>query len=243
MVSIGDRLGGVVLLLAAVACTEKDSTTLPAESAGSGGSSLDAGASGAGGGGASAAGGSGGSGGSDMPEAGVARFQAVLDGEVVRLTALDPVWIEGCAGIGNPRLVQRSSDAGEAWTLLTDERPEGLNLQHGAHYLDGALQSDCSHSAGCDVGTCGTLEEIDDEYGRFQFRLVAREFVRTGELSAATCDVNEAGLGAEAGVDAGVRSVPAIESRAPTGPLGVRLVYYRDSRCQTPAITTDIAVE
>jgi len=177
-----------------------------------------------------------------MPEAGVARFQAVLEGEVVRLTALDPVWVYGC-NFANPRLVQRSGDAGDAWTLLTDERPDDFNLNHGAHYLDGSFQSDCWQSAACDVGGCGTLEEVEDEFGQWQFRLIAREFVRTGELVAATCDVNEAGLGAEAGVDAGVRTIPAIESRAPTGPLGVRLVYYRDSRCQTGAITTDIAVE
>lgn len=178
-----------------------------------------------------------------MPEAGVARFQAVLQGNVVKLTALDPVWIQACTGEPNPRLVQRSSDAGEAWTLLTDERPDGLNLHHDAHYLDGSFRSDCGQSVGCDVGGCDTLEEVEEGFGPLQFRLVAREFVRTGELSAATCDVNEAGLGAEAGVDAGIRTVPAIETRAPTGALGVRLVYYRDSRCQTPEITTDIAVE
>ena len=239
MVPTRYMLGGLVLLTSAVACTEKDSTSFPVVAGSGGSSSEDAGLSGAGGSGsggdASAAGGSGGSSGSDTPEAGVARFQAVLDGEVVRLTALDPVWMLTC-NFENPRVVQRSGDSGDAWTLVTDERPDGFNFQQEAHYLDGVYQSDCSLSLGCDVGGCVDLAEGVEEFGS---RVVAREFVQVGELPAAICD----GDPADGGVDAGVRTVPAIESRAPTGALGVRLVYYRDDRCRTEPITTDVAVE
>jgi hypothetical protein len=233
---------GAVLLMGAAACTQKDVTEVDTRAkGGSGGASLDAGTSGTSGSGGdpAGAGGSGGSNDVDMPEAGTARFTAVLDGERVRLTALDPVWVYGCEDL-NPRLAQR---AGDSWTLLRDERPEGLNLHHAAHYLDGAYQSDCNLSLGCDVGGCASFVEFLEDFGLFQARLTAREYVQVGLLEAPACYPDDAGANLDAGGDAGHRSVPAIESRAPAGPLAVRLRYFRDSSCRTEAITTDIAVE
>ncbi len=236
------KMSAAVLLVGAAACTEKDVTEVAIRATGgSGGSSLDAGTSGTSGSGGSPAG-AGGSRGStdvDLPEAGTERFRAVLDGERVRLTALDPVWVSQCDD-PNPRLAQR---AGDAWTLLRDERPEGFNLHHAAHYLDGSYQSDCVFLLACDVGGCRSIADFEEDVGVFQSRMIAREYLQVGQLDAPTCDREDAGVDLDAGGDAGRRSVPAIESRAPDGPLAVRLRYFRDSSCRTEAITTDIAVE
>lgn len=226
------------VLISAAACTTKDSTTVdPIALGGSGGSPLDAGASGSGGS-PTDAGGSGGTMDSDA-DAAPPRFRAVLEGQRVVFTPLDPVWINTC-NEPNPRIAQRS---GDSWTLLDDDRPEGTNLHHGAHYLDGEYQSDCRLSLGCDVGGCRAYADAVEDQGRFQFRLVAREFVQVGEQPAPTCDTEDAGIALDAGGDAGLRAVPVIESRAPTGPLAVRLRYFRDSQCQTEELTVDVEVE
>ena len=237
---------GTVPLMGVAACTRDDMTKVDASvnggsvdasvNGGTGGFSLDAGATGNGGY-AAGAGGSGGSLDIDMPEAGPTRFLAVLDGERVRLTALDPVWLFQCDE-PNPRLARR---LGDTWTLLRDERAEGFNLHHAAHYLDGEYQSDCALSLGCDVGGCTSLADFEQDVGPLQSRLIAREYVQVGQLEAPSCDQEDA-ANLDAG-DAGRRSVPAIESSAPDGLLAVRFQYFRDSRCQTGAITTDIEVE
>jgi hypothetical protein len=67
--------------------------------------------------------------------------------------------------------------------------------------------------------------------------------VQVGQSGAPLCGLEDAGIPLDAGLDAGVRLVPNIETRAATGPLGVRIRYHRDSHCETEAITTDIAVE
>ena len=69
-----------------------------------------------------------------------------------------------------------------------------------------------------------------------------------GERQALTCDALDAGSpldagSLDAGPDAGLRVVPEIESRAPTGPLIVRLAYYLDRQCNTAPLTTDVVVE
>ncbi len=233
---------GCVVLLVAAACTEKDTTGFPVVTAGSGGSASSVGGSsgsGGNGGGAGTTAGSGGSMDGGAPDAGAPRLRAVLEGQEVKLTALDPIWLRHC-DMENPRLVQRANDA---WTLLVDDRPDGTNLQQDAHYLDGAYHSACRLSAGCDVAGCAPLSEFEEDYGQFQFRLTAREYVQTGEQRAPTCEQGDAGFDADGGSDAGGRSVPAIESRAPAGPLGVRLVYYLDSACQTQPVSVDIPVE
>lgn len=233
------RVAAAVLLMGVAACTQEDRTQVyVGANGGSGGSSLDPGLSGSGGE-AAGLGGSGGSIDADVPEAGAARFQAVLDGERVRLTALDPVWLSLC-NEPNPRLAHQT---GDTWTILRDERPDGFNLQHAAHFLDGAYQSDCRLSLGCDVGGCTSLEDFEQDVGVFQSRMIAREYVQVGQLDAPSCDREDAGVNLDAGDDAGRRSVPAIESRAAEAPLVVRFRYFRDNRCETGAITTDIAVE
>jgi hypothetical protein len=230
--------------ISAAACTTKDSTDVdPSALGGSGGSPLDSGAAG-GGGNPTDAGGAGGSMDADVPDADVPdaalpRFQAVLEGLSVAFTPLDPVWINTC-NEPNPRIAQRS---GDSWTLLEDDRPENLNLQHEAHYLDGDYQSECRLSLGCDVGGCRSFADALEDELLFQSHLVAREFVQVGELPAPTCETEDAGIALDAGDDAGLRSIPAIESRAPTGPLALRLRYFRDSQCQTEELTAYVEVE
>jgi hypothetical protein len=174
-----------------------------------------------------------------MPEAGTERFQAVLTGERVLLTTSDSVWLTTCDE-PNPRLAQRT---GDSWTLLRDERPPESNLLQAAHYLDGSYQSDCRLSLGCDVGGCTPFAEFYEDAWYFQARMTAREYVQVGQLGAPSCDQEDAGVPLDAGGDAGGRLVPNIESRAPSGPLAVRLRYFRDDHCATGAITTDILVE
>lgn len=228
-----------VLLLVSAACTQRDSTHVDmvdvVVSGGTGGTpgSVDSGDAGQ----LAGSGGAGGSTGVDMSDAGLARFRATLAGETVSLVALDPVWLERCQR--NPQLVQRS---GDAWVLLRDERPEAFNLNHAAHYLDGAYHSDCRLSLGCDVGGCEAFpksEPFDSDYAP----LIAREYVEVGQIGAPTCEGEDAGINVDAGSDAGVRLIPSIESRAASGPLGVRVRYYRDSGCGTEAITAEIPVE
>jgi hypothetical protein len=84
-------------------------------------------------------------------------------------------------------------------------------------------------------------------YNNYRRPLIAREYVQVGQSGAPICAIEDAGIaldaGSDAGSDAGLRLVPNIESRAPSGPRGVRVRYYRDSDCRTEAITTEIAVE
>ena len=177
----------------------------------------------------------------DPPDSGLVRFSATLQGEVVRLTASEPVWISGCQR--NPVVVQRVSDA---WVLLQDDRPDANNLLYAAHYLDGTYHSACNASLGCDVGGCQALSVDADPFDSYA-PLIAREYVQVGQFGAPICGLEDAGIALEeigdAGSDAGVRRVPNIESRAPSNPLGVRVRYYRDRFCATGAITTEVAVE
>jgi hypothetical protein len=163
-----------------------------------------------------------------------------LEGDTVNLKALDHVWLERCER--NPQLVQRS---GDAWVLLRDERPEAFNLNLAAHYLDGTLNSDCHLSLGCDVGGCEEFPAGDPS--DFYAPLIAREYIEVGKLSAPSCEradrEGDAGEDSDASRDAGMQLIPSIESREPTGALGVRIRYYRDSECRTEPLTVEIAVE
>jgi hypothetical protein len=234
------------LALAVAACSEYERVE-PSAHAGTGGSS--SGASGMGGGGQAGSmggggqagsmgdsAGSGGSGGSELPDAGVARFSAELAGDTVQVTTEDDIYVVHCAG--GVQLVRRE---GGAWVPLRDDRPEGHNLHHAAHYLDGDYQSDCRQSLGCDVLACSaSLESRDPLEER---RLIAREYVQVGQASAPSCAELDAGLDPDASSDAASRQVPAIESRVPEGELGVRIQYYWDSGCQTGAVVTVVPIE
>jgi hypothetical protein len=235
------------VLMSGVACSDDVAPdTIP--NGGTGGASSGAGGTGGSGGqpggtggsgGSSGSSGSGGSGGSDMPDGGLAQFTAALEGNEVRLTTSDPVWVQTCAP--SPRLVQQ---VGGVWTPLQDDRPPASNLLIGAHYLDGSLQPACRLSLGCDVGGCDAFPLAPEPYVTFYNRLVAREFVQVGQASAPTCDALDAGIPADAGSDAGVRLVPDIESRAPAGPIGVEIHYWRDSQCsEGNDVTTVVPVE
>jgi hypothetical protein len=180
-------------------------------------------------------------------DAGLARFRATLEGDVVNVVALDRVWLEGCQT--NPQLVQK---LGDSWVPLRDERPEAFNLHHAAHYLDGTLYSDCYLSLGCDVASCQAFPEealSEDQLSDLYAPLIAREYIEVAQLGAPSCERQgrdshmDAGGDAGAGSDAGVRLIPSLDSRVPSGPLGVRIRYYRDSGCRTEALTTEIAVE
>lgn len=217
-------LNASILLAVLGACAGKDTTDLGGN-AGSG----NAGASGAGG--AEAA-----------PNA--PRFRAVVTGNEVKLTALDPVWIESCED--NPRLIQK---LGDTWTLLRDERPQAINLQNSAHYLDGILDPACDLGEGCDILGCEDLTKRS-----VPFRAPAREYVSVGQRLAPACGVSDSEAsgpldagsdsGADSGTsDAGGRLVPNIESRAPSGALGVRIRYYADSECRTSPTTLDVPIE
>jgi hypothetical protein len=222
---LGSRsLSASILVAMLGACAGEDTTDLsrPA-SAGSAGAS--------GGGGAE---------GSPRPP----RFQAVLSGSEVTLTALDPVWIESCEE--NPRLVQK---VGDTWSPLRDERPQAVNLLQSAHYLDGVLDPACDRSEGCDVLACVNLA---DRGAPFVAR--AREYVSVGQRRAPACGADAAAIPSDAGSDSGAdagtsdagaggRWVPNIESRAPTGPLGVRIRYYPDSGCKLSPTTVEVPVE
>src|SRR6185295_8560616 len=160
------RRRALALLALVAACNDRDPTQLDpsvvgggAGAAGSSGGSGVAGSSGASGAagmsGASGAAGQGGQGGFGAdPDAGTARFSAILEGDHVNLTALDPVWVEACGG--SVRMLQRVNDS---WELLRDDRPPDLNQQLAAHYLDGNYESACSSSLGCDVAYCYSLTQ------------------------------------------------------------------------------------
>jgi hypothetical protein len=238
------RVVVVLLLLAAVACTRDDSGGPgPVANGGGGGSASVAGAGGRAGdaGSAGEPSGAGGSAGSmplGLADAGAARFRASLQGQTVSVEALDDVWIALCN-----RDLQLVEQLDGSWTPLRDDRPEASNLQHAAHYLDGAFHSDCRLSLGCDVSYCVPFSEVPWDSEWDQAPLIAREYVQVGSVAGPSCDALDAGVDADAGSDAGVRRVPAIESRVPTHPLGVRVRYHSDSRCQTDPITTHVAVE
>jgi hypothetical protein len=227
---LGSRwLNASILVAVLGACAGEDTTHL-----GSPASAGNAGASGAGGA-------------EGSPRA--PRFQAVLSGSEVKLTALDPVWIESCEE--NPRLVQK---VGDTWTPLHDERPQAFNLLQSAHYLDGFLDPACNLSEGCDVLACVNLA---DRSAPFVAR--AREYVSVGQRRAPACGADDSGsfaaaipsdAGSDSGADSGTsdagaggRWVPNIESRAPTGPLGVRIRYYPDSECKLSPTTVEVPVE
>jgi hypothetical protein len=234
------------LLMGAVACFEHDAPDTITDG-GTGGSSSGAGGTGGGGGQPGGSGGSGGSsgtsgaGGSGLPDGGLAQFTAVREGNEVRLTTSDPVWIQAC--VQNPRIVRRANGV---WTPLRDDRPQGTNLEHDVHYLDGALQARaaCRQTLGCDVGGCEAFPEAPAALRNTYDRLTAREFVQVGQASAPTCDRLDAGIAPDASSDAGERQVPDIESRAPEGAIGVEIQYWRDSQCSTGSdITVVVPVE
>lgn len=227
------RYASAILLLGGAACSDDDTPDTSTDG-GTGGSSSGAGGTGGtagqpggtGGGGSSGASGAGGSG---VPDGGLAQFTAVLEGNQVRLTTGDAVWIQGC--LRNPRIVHQLEGV---WTPLRDDRPEGTNLERAAHYLDGSLQTraECQQSIGCDFATCEAFPLAPEPFPSDYDRMLVREFVQVGQASAPTCDQLDAGTPADAGTDAGVRQVPDIESRAPAGPIGVEIRYWRDSECQ-----------
>lgn len=109
-------------------------------------------------------------------------------------------------------------------------------------YLDGTLEPACQRDRGCDVAGCRAFPP--DPSSAFHDALVAREFVQVGQASAPTCDPLDAGTDRDASSDAGVRQVPDVESRAPAGPIGVQVRYYRDSGCPAEdEITVVVPVE
>ena len=229
-------------LAAALACSESSSGRGPIQSAGTGGTSPGANEAGSAGqpGSLDDAGSSPGGTASDTdsgtPDAGSPPFQAFLDGQTVRLRALANVWLTGC---GESLLVVKR--VGDGWVPLLDERPDGGNFQHSAHYLDGAYHPNCRLTLGCDVGYCVPFSGSDIDWGSDQdaewnnWPLSAREYVRVGNIDALTCDTLDAGVPPDAAIDAGLQRVPAIESRSPTGPLGVQIRYYPDNPCQAAA--------
>jgi hypothetical protein len=234
------------VLIAAGACSDEGSNdTLP--SGGTGGSSSGAGGTGGGGqagqggGGAGSGGaaGQGGAGGSGGPDAGLAEFTAVLVDGAVHLTTSDRVWIGNCDR--NPRVVEEV-DPGD-WRPLVDARPEGSNLEHRAHYLDGELEDACRLTNGCDVLSCDAFPLAPDRYQSSFNPLIVREYVSLGQAPGPACGFLDAGIDLDAGSDAGVRLVPNIVSRVPDAPvpIGVEIRYYRDSRCAEP-ITTVVRV-
>jgi hypothetical protein len=236
---------GVVWLLLGAACSEHDATRVEqTASAGTAGASTGV----SGGGGSDATGGSAGAGGAggalEPTDAGVARFRARQSGDLVELVALDEAWFIDCEN--NPQLVQRVNGA---WVPLRDDRPEAFNLNHAAHYLDGTYFSDCALSLGCDVSGCRRILDDREEFRQDTLKLRAREYVQVSEALAPDCDHDTGGLldaggQFDAGSDAGVRRVPSIESRAPSGALAVRVRYYPGNRCSDgAAVTLDVPVE
>lgn len=225
----------------AAACSDRDATTPLPGNGGTGGASPDPG-------------GAGSAGAPVVPEldagpdsgssdAGARHFEATTSGQTIGLRPLANVWLSTCSEA--LRVVQRS---GEAWVPLRDDRPESINSLHAAHYLDGAYQSDCRQSLGCDLSICMPFTGSDDGgaegYARSNDRLLlAREHVQAGDAPAPSCEDEDAGTPSDAGSDAGSRRVPLIETRTPTGPLGVRVRYYLDSRCRTDQLTAFVPVE
>jgi hypothetical protein len=228
------------VLMGSVACFEHDAPDTITDG-GTGGSSSGAGGTGGGGGQPGGSSGTSGAGGSGTPDGGLAQFTAVREGNQVRLTTSDPVWIQACQR--NPRIVQQVDGV---WTPLRDDRPEGTNLERNMHYLDGSLQAraECRQTLGCDVGGCEAFPVAPMPLRNTYDRLTAREFVQVGQASAPTCDRLDAGVEPDASSDAGVRQVPDIESRAPGGAIGVEIQYWQDSQCSTGSdITVVVPVE
>jgi hypothetical protein len=230
-------------LLLAAACTGRDTTDLlrgasggaggaPAAAAGSGGSAELAGAAGTGAGTTGAGGST-----DELVDAANVRFHALLQGDKIVLDVLDPAWHMTCTH--TPFVLQK---LGDTWTPLRDERPTGSNDAIRAHYLNGVYQSDCAFNSGCHVNSCEPII-IDEQLAGVDdiLRLGALEYVRVGERQDRSCDASDAGL--DAGADAGLPLVPEIESRSATGPLAVRVRYYRDRTCRTAPITSDVPVE
>jgi hypothetical protein len=172
----------------------------------------------------------------ELPDAGHPPFQARLNGGYVTVRTLEDVWVRTCDD--NAQVLQQH---GNDWEPLRDERPAAFNLQHAAHFLDGAFHSDCRLSLGCDVSTCDVWTYSGNPSGGGYLSLPARELVRLGDVEAPSCDGIDAGVESDAG-NAGLRVVPSLESRAPTGPLRVRVQWYRDGQCDHP-LTADLAVE
>ncbi|HTV20828.1 MAG TPA: hypothetical protein VMG12_19220 [Polyangiaceae bacterium] len=251
-----------VALMGIAACSESEPNSgidggsggFPAAPGGTGGGA----SSGLGGTGGARAGGSGsggseaggsGAGGSEPRDGGLAHFTATRDGDTVRLTTPDQIWIEAC--IRSPRLVQRTADG---WTPLRDDRPEGYNLLRAGQYVDGVFSDEtCGPTLGCDIVGCRYFPVGTEDFTPFYQRFDAREYVQVGEAAAPTCDSIDAGIPydpapfepvpLDAGPDAGLRQVPVIESRAPTGALGVEVRYYLDPSCVTELLTTWVEVE
>jgi hypothetical protein len=172
----------------------------------------------------------------ELPDAGHAPFRAHLDGDSVTVGTLEDVWVRTCDD--NARVVQQH---GDGWEPLRDERPSTSNRQHAAHVLDGTFHSDCRQSLGCDVSTCEVWAYSGNPSGGGYLSLPARELVRVGDVEAPSCEGGDAGVESDAG-NAGQRVVPNLESRAPTGPLRVRIQWYDDGQCEHP-LTADVAVE
>lgn len=233
------RSGVSLALLASFAGCSRDATEVLGAAGGSGGAPLasaGAGGSALGGAGLGGAGGS-----SSSPDAGSERFRATLVTayNFVSLDALDPVWIRTCEA--TPQLVQQLD--GE-WRPLRDDRPPRYNLLHEPHYLDGVFQSlTCVQSLGCDVIACEAFSE--DAFRSNHAPLVPLEFVQVGTAVVGACppdggtvplDIADAG-------DAGAVIVPDIQSRQPSGPLAVRVEYFRDSQCSTAPVNVYVPVE
>lgn len=237
------RMMGLTLLACAPGCSRDETRVVHAAGSGGGAPQVIAGAGGAAAG-AAGMGGSAGAGGSpSVPDAGNERFQATLVSayNYVSIQALDPVWVKICEV--TPRLVQQLN--GE-WSPLRDDRPPYIHLQHQPHYLDGVFRSeDCAPSLGCDVDDCRPFAEDDFEYRLNHARLVPLEYFQTSTAAAGAClpDGGTVRLELADAGDAGVGSVPVIESRQPRGPLGVRVEYFRDSECRGTPITVDVPVE
>jgi hypothetical protein len=235
-----------MVLLLSTACTD-DSPRDPIGGGGSAGASGASGASGTGGSaGTSDSGGTGGTsdsggagGGSDGPDASVPRVQAVIDAEYVRLSAVDPIWVRTC---GESLTLLQQVDG--AWVPLQDDRPVASNLQFRSHYVDETYAALCRESAGCDLAYCRSINDPVDSFEE-QARLIPRELVQVGDYAAPTCERGDAGVPFDAGVDvdAGIQRVPALESRAPRGPLVVRVRYHTDSHCDSAGQTMDVPVE
>jgi len=242
----------VAVLLAAMACNDDASpSTDPiggagGSSAGSSGASGTAGSSGnagtaAGTGGSAGTSDSGGTGGvADGPDASVPRIQAVIDGQFVRLGSEDSIWVSTCSG--SMQLLQQVDGA---WIPLQDDRPEASNLQFASHYLDGTYEAGCRTTLGCDASACEPIAAASDDPYDQRASLIPRELVQVGEGAAPTCERGDAGVPFDAGVDvdAGIQRVPALESRAPRGPLAVRVRYYTSANCQSPQATVDVPVD
>jgi hypothetical protein len=163
-----------------------------------------------------------------------------LQGETIIFEVSQNAWHITCTD--TPRVLQK---LGDTWTPLRDERPTVTNDALAAHYLDGVYESACLEDSGCHVNACSAIayderlsNGIDDV-----LRLSAREYVQVGERQALTCSALDAGVESDAGADAGLRVVPEIERRAPTGPLIVRVLYFLDSACNTAPLTADVVVE